>query len=65
MKINVGATERVIRAVVGLILIWAALYFTMPAVWIWILSILGLVLLATGLLGICPVYALFKIDTSK
>jgi len=65
MKINVGATERVIRAVVGLILIWAALYFTMPAVWVWILSILGLVLLATGLLGICPVYALFKIDTSK
>ena len=65
MKINVGATERVIRAVVGLILIWAALYFTMPAVWVWSLSILGLVLLATGLLGICPVYALFKIDTSK
>jgi len=65
MKINVGATERVIRAVVGLILIWAALYFTMPAVWVWILSILGLVLLATGLLGICAVYSLFKIDTSK
>jgi hypothetical protein len=65
MKINVGATERVIRAVVGLILIWAALYFTMPAVWVWILSILGLVLLATGLLGICPIYYLFKIDTSK
>jgi hypothetical protein len=60
MKQNVGKAERGIRIVVGLILI--SLVFVGPqSPWGWI----GLVPLATGLMGWCPPYALLGINTCK
>ncbi len=60
MKQNIGSIERVLRIVAGLIAI--ALVFVGPATpWGW----LGLVLLATGLAGWCPPYALLGISTCK
>jgi Inner membrane protein YgaP-like, transmembrane domain len=60
MKQNVGKAERGIRIVVGLILI--SLVFVGPqSAWGWI----GLVPLATGLMGWCPPYALLGINTCK
>lgn len=50
---NVGKTERIIRVVVGLVLL--ALVFVGPQTpWGWI----GLVPLITGLLGWCGIYTL-------
>lgn len=60
MKQNVGNAERGVRIVVGLILI--SLVFIGPqSAWGWI----GLVLLATGLLGWCPPYSLLGINTCR
>jgi hypothetical protein len=60
MQRNVGNTERGIRVVVGLALI--SLVFIGPQTpWGWI----GLVPIATGLVGWCPPYALFGINTCK
>lgn len=60
MKKNVGNVERGIRIVVGLVLI--SLVFIGPqSPWGWI----GLLPLATGLLGWCPPYSLFGINTCK
>ncbi len=60
MKPNVGRVDRAVRVVVGLVLI--ALVFTGPRTpWGW----LGLLPLATGLAGICPLYYPLKIDTRK
>jgi hypothetical protein len=60
MKKNVGNTERAIRIIIGLALI--SLVFIGPqTAWGWI----GLVPVATGLLGWCPPYALFGINTCK
>jgi hypothetical protein len=59
MKTNVGGIDRVIRIVVGLALIaWA--FFGGP-VWAWI----GVVPLATALVGFCPVYPLVGMSTAK
>lgn len=58
MKSNVGSIDRVIRIVAGLILIGLAASGTVGW-WGW----LGLVPLATGLLGWCPAYALLGINT--
>ncbi|MBS1153398.1 MAG: hypothetical protein H6Q89_5096 [Myxococcaceae bacterium] len=55
---NEHVVERVIRVVLGLVLI--ALVFTGPQTpW----GLLGLIPLATGLLGSCPLYTLFGIST--
>ncbi len=60
MKKNIGNTERVIRAIVGVILI--ALVFVGPKTpWGWI----GLIPLVTAIIGWCPPYALLGISTCK
>lgn len=57
MKTNVGGIDRILRIVAGLALIaWALLGG--PA-WAWI----GVVPLATGLVGFCALYPLIGVST--
>ena len=58
MKSNVGGIDRVLRILVGVVLI--ALAATNTVGW---LGWLGIVPLATGLLGWCPPYALLGFNT--
>lgn len=58
MKLNIGGTERILRIVVGLVLVGLAATGTIGW-WGW----LGVVLLATGALGWCPPYAILGINT--
>jgi hypothetical protein len=58
MKMNEHSIERVVRVVAGLAIL--SLVFVGPkSAWGW----LGLVPLATGILGWCPLYALLGIST--
>ena len=61
MTINVGTIDRILRVIVGLALIALALgYFPgYQTVWGWI----GVIPLATGLIGTCPAYSLFGLNT--
>jgi hypothetical protein len=60
MKQNVHNIERVVRIVVGLVLL--CLVFVGPqTAWGWI----GLLPLVTGIVGWCPPYALLKINTRE
>lgn len=58
MKSNEGSIDRVLRVVAGLVLIGLAGTGTI-GVWGWI----GAVPLVTGLIGICPAYAIFGMST--
>ena len=59
-KTNVGGADRILRIVVGLVLI--ALVFVGPkTAWGWI----GIIPLATGFLRTCPAYSLLGISTCK
>jgi hypothetical protein len=60
MKQNIHNIERVIRITVGLVL--ASMAFWGPSN-LWFL--LGLVPVATGILGWCPPYALLGINTCE
>jgi hypothetical protein len=60
MQKNVGTLDRTLRIVAGLALIALAATGTV-GIWGWI----GVVPLATGLLGWCPAYTLFGIKTCK
>jgi hypothetical protein len=60
MTCNVGGIDRALRAILGLALI--SLVFVGPqTAWGWI----GLVPLATAILGWCPPYALLGINTCR
>jgi len=58
MKVNVGGIDRILRIVVGLVLILLAATGTVGW-WGW----LGVLPLLTGSFGYCPPYSLFGIST--
>ncbi|WP_334136059.1 YgaP family membrane protein [Tepidimonas sp.] len=60
MTRNVGTIDRAIRIVIGIALIAAAATGTI-GMW----GYVGIVPLATGLIGWCPPYAIFGINTCK
>jgi len=58
MKANVGKIDRVVRIVVGLLLVSNVFVgLQNPLGWI------GVVMILTGLIGSCPLYSLLKINT--
>lgn len=58
--LNVGTVDRIIRIVVGLALI--AIVFVGPQTpWGWI----GIIPLATAIIGWCPLYSLIGLRTNK
>ncbi len=58
MTKNVGGIDRILRIVAGLVLIGLTLMGTLP-VW----GYIGIVPLATGLIGWCPPYAILGFNT--
>lgn len=58
MKLNVGGLDRILRIVAGVALIGLTLAGTIGT-WGWV----GIVPLATGLIGFCPVYPLLGLNT--
>jgi hypothetical protein len=58
MKTNEGTVDRALRVIAGLVLIGLAATGTV-GVWGWI----GVVPLATGALGWCPLYTVLGINT--
>jgi hypothetical protein len=59
MKCNIGKTDRIIRALIGLIVIAVGVY--LKSWW----GAIGLVPLFTASIGWCGLYTLFGISTCK
>jgi len=60
MSANMGSADRIIRAIIGIVLL--ALVFVGPqTAWGWI----GVVPLGTALIGVCPLYSILGIKTCK
>lgn len=60
MKANVGGVDRMLRILAGLALLALVFVFEGNARWF---GLVGMVPLATGLVGYCPAYALFGLST--
>ena len=67
MQKNEGTVDRVIRVILGIILIGLGINFqgSWGLVAMIVLVILGLILLITGIIGYCGLYKIFKISTIK
>lgn len=60
MQVNTGSLDRLLRVVAGLVLIGLSL-FGVIGWWGW----LGLILVVTGVIRFCPLYAMLRINTGK
>jgi hypothetical protein len=58
---NIGIIDRTVRIIVGLAMVSVWLFYPITSLTLWIalLPLLGVVPLLTGILGWCPVYAMF------
>jgi len=63
---NVGSVDRVVRALLGvvaLVLAVSTLGAMNGALWGIIAAVVGVVMLATAAMGMCPLYLPFKLST--
>ena len=64
MKLNEGMIDRGVRLVAGAVLLVVGLVLVKGTIGI-VIDVLGAILLVTGVVGFCPLYTLFGINTSK
>lgn len=65
MKINESMADRIIRIILGVVLLVLGWGGIITGTWGVVFKWLGLVPLVTGLIGYCPLYALFKFHTNR
>lgn len=62
---NEAAWDRIARVVVGIVLLYLGWAGVIIGGWGTFLKVIGFVPLATGLVGWCPLYALFSYRTNE
>ncbi|MEN6571478.1 MAG: DUF2892 domain-containing protein [Anaerolineaceae bacterium] len=65
MKKNESGLERVLRVLAGLVLLGFGIFGSVSGAWQVVILAVGGLLLLTGAVGFCPLYALFKFSTRK
>jgi hypothetical protein len=65
MKTNESNVDRIIRAVAGVVLLFLGFGGPLSGGLAVVADVLGVVLLFTGAVGFCPLYAMFKFSTLK
>ncbi len=66
MKANEGLWDRVIRAMIGVFLVyWGFFSGSLQGTTGVIVGVIGLIPLLTGIVGYCPLYALFHFSTNR
>lgn len=59
MKCNIGSSDKILRIILGVIILGAGIFYSS---W-W--GIVGLVLILTGIFKFCPLYTTLGISTCK
>jgi hypothetical protein len=65
MKLNESNVDRIIRAVAGVVLLYLGFGGALSGMLAIVSDVIGLVLLVTGAIGFCPLYAVLKFSTLK
>ena len=64
MEKNVGTIDRIVRIVVGIILVYVAVFVIGKGILMYVVGLLGLIMLAAAVLAYCPLYPIMKINTA-
>jgi hypothetical protein len=62
---NMGKTDRIIRAIAGVIVLVVAFFALSSGAWQIVLWVVGAILLLTAAVGFCPAYSLFHFSTKR
>ena len=65
MKKTVGSADKVIRIILGLVLLIIAFAVSVGQILKVILIVIGIIALLTAITGLCPLYSLLGISTRK
>ena len=69
MNVNVGTLDRIIRAVLGVVLLWLAFFSGVPAMEAgalkWVAAVVGIVMLVVAVVRVCPIYSILGIRTCR
>jgi hypothetical protein len=60
---NVGMIDRVVRIILGIVLIGVFVLNMVAAPWSYLVALIGLITLVTGAIGTCPLYSLIGFTT--
>ncbi|PKQ32779.1 MAG: DUF2892 domain-containing protein [Actinobacteria bacterium HGW-Actinobacteria-2] len=63
MTKNVGNTDKVVRAAIGVIALVAAFLIGITSGWGIVLAVVAVIALVTAAVGFCPLYRVFGINT--
>ena len=63
--VNEAGWDRIVRVVLGIVLLYLGWAGVVTGGWGTFLKIIGFLPLLTGLVGFCPLYAVLKIRTNK
>jgi len=65
MKANESTLDRIFRVIGGIGLLALGIFSEVAGAWQIAWTVIGAVLLLTGLFGFCPLYRLFNVSTRK
>jgi amino acid transporter len=65
MQKNMGAPDRIIRLIIGVVLAILALTKVVTGAGAVVLGIIAIILIITGIISFCPLYVLLKMSTAK
>ncbi len=65
MKMNESGLDRVVRVVLGIVILMLGWGGVVTGGWGTFFKVIGFLPLLTGLIGFCPAYALFRFSTRK
>jgi hypothetical protein len=60
---NVGMIDRVVRIIIGIVLIAVFALNMVAAPWSYLVALIGLIALVTGAVGTCALYSLLGMNT--
>lgn len=60
---NVGTIDRAIRIILGIVLLYVFAVKMVAAPWSYLVALVGIILLVTGLIGTCVIYSALGMST--
>jgi len=69
MRLNVGNLDRVVRAIIGVVLLYLAFFSGMAlfagGVMKWGAVVIGVIMVATAAFSMCPIYSILGLSTRR